>query len=474
MGRIFRSLVASVVALAVTGAGAQSLPASGAFAPPPQGGMPPGPPPGSPPPQGGLPPGPPPGTPPGKPPGPPLGPPPGQQQSVVQKGDVAFTGGTHETTGEVYRSTQGNVSALLASDGATVLLKAPTLSKSGNSSSPDNSSFFGQNAALLATLGSQVQVENGRIVGRGVGANGVASIGSGTLVTLRSTRIQASLRGAHGVDAAAGGRMILVDDQIDTRDENAAAVATDRGGGVIEVTGGSFTTSGYRSPVLYSTGTIDVTGLHGVANDAEAAVIEGSNTIKLRSSVLTGRRNWGVMMYQSFSGDAQGQESSFSMTGGSLTADQGPLLYVNNTRATITLDRVALSAPSGTLLKAAAGQWGTTGKNGGHVVLLATHQTLHGDVSVDAASSAALTLREHSVLMGKVTGASVTLADNCQWDVTGDSSVNGLVIAGADPKGFIHSHGHAITYRANLPDNAWLQGKTWPLDAGGVLKPGAS
>ncbi|MGZ4702937.1 MAG: hypothetical protein ACXV98_17145, partial [Ilumatobacteraceae bacterium] len=62
---------------------------------------------------------------------------------------------------------------------------------------------------------------------------------------------------------------------------NSAAVATDRGGGTITVTGGSATTSGQDSPGLYFTGVLDVTGMTIVATGSECAVIEGSNSITL-------------------------------------------------------------------------------------------------------------------------------------------------------------------------------------------------
>ena len=42
----------------------------------------------------------------------------------------------------------------------------------------------------------------------------------------------------------------------------------------------------------------------------------------LKNSSLTGKKN-GVMLYQSFSGDAQVGTSQFTMTGGSLTATGG-------------------------------------------------------------------------------------------------------------------------------------------------------
>jgi hypothetical protein len=89
---------------------------------------------------------------------------------------------------------------------------------------------------------------------------------------------------------------------------------------------------------------------------SEVAVIEGSNTVNLIDSNATSSvaGKWGVMIYQSFSGDAQGSDGIFTMTGGSLayTDDNAPLFYVTNTTGNITLKGVQVNAASGILVKA--------------------------------------------------------------------------------------------------------------------------
>jgi len=57
-----------------------------------------------------------------------------------------------------------------------------------------------------------------------------------------------------------------------TKGSNGAVIATDRGGGTITVSGGSYSASGVDSPGIYSTGSIKVTGAAVKATGAEAAV----------------------------------------------------------------------------------------------------------------------------------------------------------------------------------------------------------
>ena len=180
--------------------------------------------------------------------------------------------------------------------------------------------------------------------------------------------------------ATAGGSLTLNSVDIDTAGANSAPIATDRGSGTITVSGGTAIATGADSPGIYSTGVIKVTNGVITATGAEAAVIEGGNSITLIDTDLLSSKEgkWGAMIYQSMSGDAEGTEGTFTMTGGSLkyTSTSGPLFYVTNSTGIITLEGVNTAVASGTLVKAAAGNWGTSGSNGGTVMLTADGQTL--------------------------------------------------------------------------------------------------
>ena len=78
---------------------------------------------------------------------------------------------------------------------------------------------------------------------------------------------------------------------------------------------------------------------------SEGAVIEGKNSITLNNCQMTvsnTRRNSnaqfldGIMIYQSFSGDADSGNSHFTMNGGTLKNCQGHLIHVTNTDTNIT------------------------------------------------------------------------------------------------------------------------------------------
>jgi uncharacterized protein (TIGR03437 family) len=389
-------------------------------------------------------------------------------------------GGSATQSNQTYTATATDTSGVWVTNSGSLLLATPTIKTSGGTSSQDNSSFAGLNAGLLATAGGVITVTGGSIVTSGTGANGAFSTGAGSSVTLNRVTINASADGAHAVMATQTGSMTLTNVNMTTAGGSASAIATDRGGGTINVTGGSVATSGGNSAGIYSTGAITVTGTTFKSTGAEAAVIEGANSITLTDVSLTSTlEKWGVMIYQSMSGDASGTRGVFTMTGGSLayTPAARPLFYVTDSTGVITLKSVAATANSGVLLKAASGDWGTAGANGGTAILTADAQALTGNMAADSSSSLTVTLKNGSSLTGSINaektakGADLTLDSTSTWSLTAGSYLSTLTAASVAN---IAGNGYNAYYDAALSGNAWLGGKTYSLTNGGSLLPAGS
>jgi len=404
----------------------------------------------------------------------------------VQKfgAEFAYTvdGGAETISGRTFIASDTDESAIYVANGGALTLTDATITTTGNTSSSDSSSFYGVNAAVLVASGGAIHLSNSAITTEGEGANGVFATGEGSSVTLSDVTINAVGNGAHAVMATLGGAMTLTHVDMTTAGASSGAIATDRGGGTIIVTGGTVTTSGQNSPGIYSTGAITVSGATITATGAEAAVIEGANSIALTNTTLSSSKDgkWGVMIYQSMSGDAEGTEGTFTMTGGSLayTAANGPLFYVTNSTGAITLKGVEIIAPSGSLVKASAGDWGNNGSNGGNVILTADGQTLKGNMSADSISTITVTLQNGASLSGainadnKAKAASLALDSSSTWNVTANSYLTCL----SDPDGIagtavtnIIGNGYTVYYDADACPA--LGGDTYALQGGGILTP---
>ncbi len=404
----------------------------------------------------------------------PGGPPPGGGSRSPAKLSGVFTlsGRTETVWRQTYKSTATDVSGVLVRNRANLTMSDCVVITSGNTSSEDNSSFQGQNAGVLATKNSRVAVNGGSITTSGWGANGLFATGEGAFASMTGGSITATGDAAHGVMATAGGTMVISNVTITTSRSRSGAVATDRGGGTIHVFGGKITTHGTTSPGIYSTGNIDATGATFIATSSEGAVIEGSNSITLNNCAMSGTVKCGVMIYQSFSGDAEGRRGTFTMTGGYLTATKGPLFFVNNTKGIINLKGVKTTATSGTLINAAAARWGRPGSNGGIVIFTADSQTLAGDLTADDISSISATLKNNTTLMGAIQNASLTLDATSKWTVTADSTLTALTCAnGVAGLANIRANGCKVRYSVDHPSNQWLNRKTYTLAGGGQLIP---
>jgi hypothetical protein len=290
------------------------------------------------------------------------------------------------------------------------------------------------------------------------------------------------------VDATYGGSVTVSNSEIHTLGAHSAALATDRYENndppAITADNVTATTAGDGSPGIYSTGTFYVSNSTTVATGAEAAAIEGLNSITLVDSDITGNVKWGVFMYQSMSGDSSIGVSTFDMTGGSLTNNSsGPVFMVLNTEAVINLQGVDITTSGDVLIRATDASsgdenvnsvWGT---QGGDITFTATDQVLNGTVSINALSSLDMTLAGTSTLAGAVEieaggEVSVTLADSAVWTAAGESSVtslNGVTFSGDTPTNVDAEAGVVIYYdSATDADGNALTG-TYTLPSGGTL-----
>ena len=389
---------------------------------------------------------------------------------TVTQGTSANTIDTDTTVySETYESTGDDENALRV-DGATATLNGITVNKSaGKSSNTEDGDFYGQNAALLATNGATVTMENATITSSAQNGNGVFSYGEGTTVNISDSTIQTSADNSGGIQTTGGGTTNASNLTVETSGNSAAAIRSDRGGGTVNVDGGSYTSNGENSPAVYSTAAITVKNADLTANNSEALVIEGQNSITLENCTVTGCMSdngtsadenvHNVMIYQSMSGDAEVGTSRFSMTGGSLTGKHGDLFYITNTHSVITLSGVALTNEDTTAnLMTIAGNsashgWGTAGKNGAQVELTADAQTLSGDITVDSISTLNFTLKNNSSFTGTLNivdnaeggtavenNAVVTLEAGSTWTLTGDCTLTSLT-----NNGTINFNGHTIT-----------------------------
>ena len=336
---------------------------------------------------------------------------------------------------ESMTNTTADQNAFIGKNKAVIDIENSVFDKTGDTTSDDNSNFRGQNAVVLGIEGSQINIKGSNITSNSKGSNAVFATGKGTVINVENTNIHTKSDSSRGLDATYKGTVNGKNLTITTEGAHSATLATDRGEGTITAEAAKLTTSGEGSPVIYSTGNIMVNNVNGIANNSEIGVVEGKNSITLTNSNVTGYKDNGFMLYQSFSGDAESGIARLKAENNTLTTHAtGAFLYVNNTTAEVDLSNNAISMPNtSTLVKAAAdSRWGKTGENGGHLTLRTSNQELNGNIMADSISTIALDMTNGSSLVGAIntdnTAKEVTvkLSKDSNWILTGDSYVKSL------------------------------------------------
>ena len=385
-------------------------------------------------------------------------------------GKLTADGKEVTSDGEKIESTTADENALLAENGGVLKVTGADITKSGDEENGDSCNFYGVNSSVLATgENSEVYLSDSKISSTGEGNNGVFATDSGTayLNSVEITTTEGS--NSRGLDATYGGVIYGNDLTISTAKDHCAALATDRGGGYISVTNSSLETAGNGSPLIYSTGDIEVDNVTGTSSGSQIAGIEGKNRIVINNSTLESTNDNtsgsdpiknGVILYQSTSGDADTASSEtceFEAVDSTLktSISDGAMFYVTNNSAKIILQNTDLDFDSENvqLLNASgnsSNNWGSAGKNGGTVELTAIKQTLKGNVYTDEISSAEVYLTDGSEWTGVSEGENnltVVVDSKSTWVLTEDTTIADLNYS--DDAKIVDADGKTVTVIAD-------------------------
>lgn len=355
---------------------------------------------------------------------------------TLSAGAVSLSDGD-TLSGETYTASGDDESALDLGGSASASVSDALIAKTGgNASSQDAASFRGLNAAVRVYDTASLTLEGCTIEATASNATGVFAYDGGEIV-MKDCTVNVTGGGAGGVQVAGGGT--LTGENLTVTSKSKAAIRSDRGGGTMILSGGTYTSTGTNGcPAIYSTADITVSDAVCVSEASRAVIIEGKNSVTLENCTLNGNDQStkansvkaNVLLYQSASGDASVGTSIFTMRGGSMTCQSGSMFYVTNTDSVISLEDAALTlSEDGTLLICSAGRWGKDGQNGGNCTLNAASQALEGTILVDSISSLDLHFTA-STYTGAINPdqeggqVALTMDQDSRWILTGDSFIS--------------------------------------------------
>ena len=391
---------------------------------------------------------------------------------------ITVSGRTYNKTHQDITADGDNQSATLITNGGTLTVGYANVTTSGNSTSLNNSSLFGQNAANLAYDKSTLKVLYSTVKTSGKGAAGVFARGEWTSATVLDTTIDTTGDNSPAVMAAIGAVMDVTNATITTSGQNSGAFATDHGDTSISIDSSTASTSGADAPAIDAAAKGNVTAnksKFSTSTSPAVSVKEASTVTLTDSDLTTSADDQAVIAFTKGTDDSQ-SGNKFSMSGGSLTnsGSQGALISNTNTTAAVELSKVTTTVKSGILIEAKAGE----DNEGGVLNVSLSGMDLSGNVIVDSTSKVSVELRDSSKLSGAINSertaynANLSMDSSSNWNVTADSyltkfadadGISGTSITNITGNGFI------VYYNNNA--NVYLKGRIYSLIGGGYLKP---
>lgn len=357
----------------------------------------------------------------------------GSKESVgaASKTGYAQSSGDKTVDGADYTSANADENAVQVTGGTLTLNNATIEKTGGDTGNSDGSSFYGTNSAVYVSgKNTVVNINGGKISTNAVGSNAGFAYNGGTLniadVTIRNTKDL-----SRGIHATGGGIINAKNLDVITEGNHASVVATDRGGGTVNVEGGSYTCTGVDCAVLYSTGNITANNIKGLSKQGEVCVIEGDNSITINNSDITSQdKRWGMMILQSGSGDSEGYNGKITINDSkiTLTDPKAPLCEVpTNITGTLTLKDADITVPGKVLMRVEYNnRWTTKGGTGNLVLETDSEKTYEGTVEKDQ--------------YGKV---NVTVGKGVTWSLTSDTDIDSLTV---EQGGTVKTNGKKLNY----------------------------
>ena len=372
--------------------------------------------------------------------------------SIAYSGVKEITEDT-EISDETFEPTNKDENAILVTGDVNATLSNVTVNKTGDSEGGDSSNFYGNNSAILAKSGASLTLENIEVTTNANGANGVFCYGGsattnnsasdGTKINISNSKITTTGNNAGGIMTTGGGTMYATNLTINTAGTSSAAIRTDRGGGTVNVDGGTYTTTGQGSPAIYSTADITVKNSKLISKASEGVVIEGKNSVIIENCELTDDNTKlngqsttykNIFLYQSMSGDAADGTAEFTAKNSTITTNKGDTLYVTNTTASIKLENntIVNNDNTGNFLRVQKDSWGNSGSNGGNVTLTLIRQKTTGNIVIDSISVLSMNMEEESYFEGTINETNeakkidLVLDSSSKIKLTGDSYVTSL------------------------------------------------
>lgn len=367
-------------------------------------------------------------------------------------------------------------STVYATNGVHLVLTRMRLNKTSGSMTDPDRRETGRNSVLLADAGSTVTVEYCEVNAHTQNSDGISACGDGTKIKVVEGTVNVSRAGSAGMNAAGKGNIIVDKTTINTfANQNPSFyVCKD---GTMEVHEAKGENVGQASPLFYtSTGAIRADKCRMSSGKWTIGSLD-EGLLELTENEVTAGGVCGFLVYGADEKERQFRSSGvLVLNKNKITVTEGPLIFVTNAGADITLSGNKITCRNDEIISIKADEWGPKGFNQGDAIINVENQTLNGNIYVDSISTLQLDLKKNAKLNGSITGGpserrdvKVWMRKGSTWTVKGDVYLTFIMFDQPLEKGLKQIKGKHVIY---YDPEVWtdLGGKEYKT-GGGVLRP---
>lgn len=290
-------------------------------------------------------------------------------------------------------SEEADQCVLVVKNGGSVVLRNCTIYKTGDTTQAEESLQTGVNTALVVQNGGNLVLESCTIETDAKGAGALAAVGENACVVASDTTIVTKQEQSIGIAAVDNGCVLAQNIKVESQGAYSPLMVAGTWNGTIQARGVTGKSAGQYAPCLYSAGGITLWDSQLQADASACAVLEGKNSLSVTESVLESLSAEQCVLVFESEQTKQAQPAQqegmaeMSVSGGRLSAKQGAAVCVTNTQAQLTItDSAQVVSDEGVSIRAMADRWGSSGSNGG-VLILRTNEDLQGTMVSDGLSS---------------------------------------------------------------------------------------
>ena len=307
-------------------------------------------------------------------------------------------------------ATTQDTSGILVKDGAIVAIRESLITKyDGLISNSEKALETGLNSAMIVSYGSEAKLSNNSKVESSVEySNAIYISGKKAKLTIIDSKINTYAYKSSGIVVSTSGTLEMDHSDITTKFKSSPLIYVKDQEGTATITNSNLESNGLASPVIRTSGNVEITNTTGIANGSNFALIEdGKLNLKTVTLIASGANDTEDILPSGFNIINSSSKVELSISDSSLNVNKNLPYYksavmfqVINSETEINLKNAQLNFGSGYIASISKS----------NTIINCDSQNLEGKITLDDTSTLNLVLSNNSIFYGTLTSNKTKLS----------------------------------------------------------------